>query len=82
MRQVAFVYLLRCTDDTIYTGWTYDVERRVRAHNLGRGARYTRTRRPVVLIHSEKLASRRTAMLREIQIKRMSRTRKLALAGK
>ena len=81
MRRVAFVYLLRCSDGTIYTGWTLDVERRVRTHQLGRGARYTRARRPVTLIYQERLPSRRAAMRREIAIKRMSRPRKLALAG-
>jgi putative endonuclease len=80
MRRTAFVYLLQCVDGTVYTGWTYDVDQRVRAHNLGRGARYTRTRRPVALIHSERLASRRQAMLRELEIKRMPRHKKLALA--
>ncbi len=80
MRRPAFVYLLRCADGTLYTGWTLDVERRVRAHQLGRGARYTRTRRPVELIYHEKLSSRRAAMRREIAIKKMSRARKLALA--
>ncbi len=79
MRRSAFVYLVRCTDDTIYTGWTFDVAQRVRVHNLGRGARYTRTRRPVVLIYVERLPSRRAAMKRESAIKRMSRARKLAL---
>jgi putative endonuclease len=82
MQRVAFIYLIRCADGTIYTGWTYNIEQRVRTHNLGRGARYTRTRRPVELIHSEKLASRRKAMLREIEIKKMSQAKKLALAKK
>ncbi len=82
MRHPAFVYLLRCADGTLYTGWTFDVERRVRAHQSGRGARYTRARGPVELIYHEKLPSRRAAMRRELAIKKMSRTRKLALAGK
>jgi putative endonuclease len=81
MRQSAFVYLLRCSDGTLYTGWTLDVARRVRTHQLGRGARYTRARRPVTLIYQERLPSRREAMRRELAIKRMSRPRKLALAG-
>ena len=80
MKHAAFVYLLRCADGTIYTGWTLDVARRVRAHQRGRGARYTRTRRPVKLIYTERLPSRRAAMRREVAIKRMSRARKLALA--
>jgi putative endonuclease len=78
-RRAAFVYLLRCADGTIYTGWTFDVARRVHAHQQGRGARYTRARRPVELIYHERLPSRRAAMRREIEIKRMSRKRKLGL---
>ncbi len=80
MRRSAFIYLLRCNDGTIYTGWTFDVEQRVQAHQTGRGARYTRTRCPVKLIYSERLPSRRAAMRREIEIKRMPKKKKLALA--
>ena len=82
MKRSAYVYLLRCSDGTIYTGWTLDVARRVKTHKQGRGARYTRTRRPVTLIYQERLPSRRAAMRREIAIKRWSRARKLALAEK
>ena len=80
MRRSAFVYLLRCSDGTIYTGWTLDVERRVKTHQQGRGASYTRTRRSVTLIYHERLPSPRAAMRREVAIKRWSRARKLALA--
>ncbi len=80
MQPFAFVYLLRCADGSIYTGWTLDVMRRVRAHQAGRGAQYTRTRRPVKLIYHERLPSRRAAMRREAVIKRWRRPRKLALA--
>ncbi|MDE3091837.1 MAG: GIY-YIG nuclease family protein [Chloroflexota bacterium] len=80
MRRSAFVYLLRCSDGTLYTGWTYDVARRVRVHERGNGARYTRARRPVTLVYYERLPSRRAAMRREAAIKRWSRARKLALA--
>ncbi len=79
MRQPAFVYLLRCADGTLYAGWTLDVDRRVLAHQAGRGARYTRTRRPVELVYHERCSSRRAAMRREVEIKRMSRACKLAL---
>ena len=79
MTRLAFIYLLRCADGTLYTGWTYDLSKRVHAHQTGRGARYTRTRRPIRLIYSEQLPSRREAMRREIVLKRWSRTRKLAL---
>ncbi|HEX7593098.1 MAG TPA: GIY-YIG nuclease family protein [Anaerolineae bacterium] len=82
MLRAAFVYLLRCSDGTLYAGWTYDVARRVRVHERGNGARYTRARRPVTLVYHEHLPSRRAAMRREIAIKNMSRARKLALAEK
>ncbi len=75
----AFVYFLRCADGSIYTGWAFDVARRLLVHQQGRGARYTRTRRPVKLLYSEQLPSRREAMLREIALKRWARPRKLAL---
>lgn len=75
-----FVYIVRCSDNTLYTGWALDVTARVKMHNAGRGARYTRTRRPVKLIYSEELPSRAAAMKREAQIKRYPRAKKLALA--
>jgi predicted GIY-YIG superfamily endonuclease len=76
-----YVYIVRCADDTLYTGWAVDVERRVRAHNRGRGARYTRLRGPVVLVYTEEVASRSEALKRERAIKRYPRARKLALCG-
>jgi putative endonuclease len=82
MKRAAFVYLLRCSDGTIYTGWTFDVARRVETHQKGRGARYTRTRRPITLIYHERLRSRGEAMRREAEIKRFSRARKLKLTHK
>ena len=75
-----FVYIVRCSDGTLYTGWAVDAAARVRAHNAGRGAKYTRTRRPVKLVYSEELPTRAEAMKRELQIKRYSRAKKLALA--
>jgi len=81
MKRAAFVYLLRCADGTLYAGWTFDIARRLRDHQHGRGARYTRARRPVELLYHERLPSRRAAMRREAQIKRFSRTCKLALAA-
>jgi putative endonuclease len=73
------VYLARCADDTIYCGIAKDVARRIKRHNQGRGALYTRTRRPVVLMHVERAASNGAALRREAQIKKMSRSRKEAL---
>ncbi len=75
-----YVYLVLCSDDTLYTGWAVDVEARVKSHNAGRGAKYTRARRPVKLIYSEELPTRAEAMRREREIKRWPRARKLALS--
>ncbi|RLT49267.1 MAG: GIY-YIG nuclease family protein [Chloroflexi bacterium] len=80
MAAKAFVYIVRCADNTLYTGWTTDVERRVRTHNAGRGAQYTRRRMPVELVYLEPQPSRADAMRREAAIKRWPRKRKLALA--
>ena len=70
MAAKAFVYIVRCADNTLYTGWTTDVERRVRTHNAGRGAQYTRRRMPVELVYLEPQPSRADAMRREAAIKR------------
>ncbi len=80
MAAKAFVYIVRCADNTLYTGWTTDVERRVRTHNAGRGAQYTRRRMPVELVYLESQPCRADAMRREAAIKRWPRKRKLALA--
>jgi len=74
-----YVYILRCADDTLYCGWTTDLEARLAAHNSGRGAKYTRSRRPVALLYSEAYADRHDALSREWHIKRMTRQEKLAL---
>lgn len=76
-----FVYLLRCADGTLYAGITTDLDRRLAAHNAGVGARYTRARRPVALIHAEPAADRAEASRREAAIKKLPRAAKLALAG-
>jgi putative endonuclease len=68
-----YVYILRCTDGSYYTGWTTDVARRLREHNAGRGARYTRQRGPVELVYWETQPNRSSAMKRENQIKRQGR---------
>jgi putative endonuclease len=72
------VYLLRCGDGTLYTGITNDLERRMSAHRAGRGARYTRGRAPLALLHTEAMASRSEAQRREHQLKRLRRRQKLA----
>jgi putative endonuclease len=69
----AYVYIVRCADGTLYTGWTVDVARRVAEHNAGRGARYTRQRGPVTLVYSEAQPDRSAAMRREEEIKRRGR---------
>ncbi|MBQ3776293.1 MAG: GIY-YIG nuclease family protein [Ruminobacter sp.] len=74
-----YVYILRCSDDTLYCGWTNDLEARVTAHNSGRGAKYTRSRLPAELVYSEEYESRSEAMSREWHIKRLSRSEKLEL---
>lgn len=73
-------YILLCADGTLYTGWTNDLQKRIAAHNAGRGAKYTRGRRPVTLLYSEECASKREAMSREAAIKKLSHERKLLLS--
>ncbi|GAC1440045.1 MAG: hypothetical protein NVSMB51_18820 [Solirubrobacteraceae bacterium] len=75
----AWVYLLRCSDDSLYTGWTNDLERRLAAHNAGTGSRYTRSRLPVALAGSFEVGDASAARREEARIKRLSRAQKLAL---
>jgi putative endonuclease len=79
MPDFVFVYLLRCADGTLYTGWTVDVERRLKAHAAGKGARYTRSRLPVQLAGVIEVADRSAAMREEARIKALKRDQKLAL---
>jgi putative endonuclease len=74
-----FVYIVECVDQTLYTGWTTNVERRLKIHNAGRGARYTRERGPVRLVYLEEVSSRSAALKRELAIKRLQRADKLKL---
>ncbi len=74
-----FVYLLRCTDGTLYTGIAKDVSRRCQQHNAGTASRYTRSRLPVVLVYQEAHASHSLALRREAAIKALSRQQKLSL---
>lgn len=76
-----YTYILTCSDGTLYCGWTNHLEQRVKAHNEGRGAKYTRTRRPVVLSYYEAFSTRGEAMKRECAIKKLSRKQKLSLIG-
>jgi len=74
-----YCYILECSDGTFYTGWSTDPQRRERQHNLGRGARYTRDRRPVRLVYVEELPDKPSALRRELKIKRLPREKKLKL---
>ena len=74
-----YTYVLLCKDNTLYTGWTNNLKERVRKHNLGDGAKYTRSRLPVRLVYYEVFESKEAAMRREYQIKHLSRKEKLAL---
>ena len=77
-----YTYIVNCCDNTLYTGWTTDLDRRIEAHNSGKGAKYTRSRRPVELIYAERFDTKQEAMRREWEIKQLSREEKLRLAGK
>jgi putative endonuclease len=74
-----YVYVIECADGTLYTGYTTDVERRVEEHNAGEGAKYTRGRTPVTVVHTEEFSERGEAMSREAAIKDMSREEKETL---
>jgi len=78
---VAFVYLLRCADGSLYCGWTSDLDRRLAAHASGRASRYTRSRLPVELAAAIPVADRSAALREEARIKRLPRAAKLRLAG-
>lgn len=76
-----YCYIVECADGTFYTGWTTDPQRRLKTHNAGRGARYTRMRGPVRLVYVEEQPDRSSAMKRERAIKALSRQRKKKLIG-
>ena len=74
-----YTYILECNDGTLYTGWTNNLEKRIKAHNDGKGAKYTRARLPVKLVYFEEFELAVDAQKREYQIKRLKRSEKLAL---
>lgn len=76
------MYVLACGDGSLYTGTARDVEARLAAHREGKGAKYTRGRGPLALVHVEEAASRSEALKRELAIKRMSRSAKEELVGR
>lgn len=74
-----YTYIVKCSDGSLYTGWTNNLEKRVKAHNDGNGAKYTKTRRPVELVYYEQFATKEEAMSREYHIKQLTRTQKIKL---
>lgn len=77
-----YTYILKCIDETLYCGWTNDLEKRLKAHNSGKGAKYTRSRLPVALVYYETFETAKEAQKREYQIKNLSRKEKLELIKK
>ena len=74
-----YTYILRCKDNTLYTGWTNNLEKRIEAHNAGKGAKYTKSRLPVELAYYEQFGTKEEAMKREFAIKQLTRIQKEAL---
>ena len=72
-------YILKCSDNSLYTGWTNDIKHRLKMHNEGKGAKYTKARRPVELVYFEEFETKEQAMKREYAIKQMARKDKLEL---
>ena len=77
-----YTYILRCADGTYYCGWTNNLDRRLKAHNEGKGAKYTRPRRPVALVYYEAFSTKEEAMRREYEIKQLPRKKKEELIFK
>lgn len=74
-----YTYIVRCRDNTLYTGWTNNLEKRIADHNAGKGAKYTKSRRPVELVYYENFETKEEAMKREYAIKHLTREDKLKL---
>ena len=77
-----YTYMVRCRDNSLYTGWAADVEQRVKTHNSGKGAKYTRSRLPVTLVYYETYPTKQEAMRREWEIKQLTREEKKRLIAK
>ena len=77
-----YVYMLRCSDDTLYTGSTNDLKKRLAAHNEGRGAKYTKPRTPCTMVYQEEVNDKSAALRREAAIKKLTRSEKLQLIEK
>lgn len=76
-----YCYMVKCANDAFYTGWTIDPQRRLKMHNAGRGAAYTKMHGPVELVYIEKMNNRHDAMLRELAIKKYTHQKKAALSA-
>ena len=74
-----YTYILRCKDGSFYTGWTNNLEKRIKDHNAGKGAKYTKSRCPVELVYYETFATKEEAMRREYAVKQLSRIKKIQL---
>ena len=81
MEEIWYLYILRCRDGSLYTGITTDVPRRLAAHREGKGAKYTRGRGPLELVHQETCGTHSQALRRELEIKALTRQEKLAYIG-
>ena len=79
MKKKDCVYILECNDGTLYTGWTNDIDKRFKAHNDGKGAKYTKVRRPLKLVYLEELETKSEALKRENKIKKMTKDKKRQL---
>ena len=77
-----YTYILQCSDGTYYTGWTNDLEKRIAAHNIGKGAKYTKSRSPGTMAYYEMFATKEEAMKREYAIKQLNRKKKIELIEK
>lgn len=75
-QQNNYVYIVRCSDQTLYTGWTNNLEKRIEAHNAGKGAKYTKARKPVELVYFETFEYKSDTLKREYQIKQLKRSEK------
>ncbi|BBK29161.1 GIY-YIG nuclease family protein [Staphylococcus arlettae] len=74
-----YIYIVKCSDGTLYTGYAKDIEQRIAKHNAGKGAKYTKVRRPVTLVYSEVFETKSAALKREYEIKTFSRQKKLQM---
>lgn len=75
----AYTYIIKCSDNTLYTGWTNNLKKRIKTHNAGKGAKYTKSRLPVTLVYYETFQTKEEAMRREWEIKHLTRAKKLQL---